>query len=80
MWAQLRPHLPSMLVALQELTPYSTAPSLARRLQLYPSEEVLSAGSVLDNEVSLSMDLFSSRYAISLLVIRSILASRVSVL
>lgn len=37
--------------ALQEVPPYSAATSISRRLQLYPSEEALSAGGVLDLEV-----------------------------
>ena len=36
---------------LQEVPPYSAATSISRRLQLYPSEEALSAGGVLDLEV-----------------------------
>lgn len=35
----------------QETPPYAAAPGLARRLQLYPSKEALSAGGVLDLEV-----------------------------
>lgn len=37
--------------SMQEVSPYAAATSLARRLQLYPSQEVLSAGGVLDLEV-----------------------------
>eukprot|EP00752_Nemacystus_decipiens_P005957 g5379.t2 len=35
----------------QEVPPYSAATSISRRLQLYPSEEALSAGGVLDLEI-----------------------------
>ncbi|CAB1115801.1 unnamed protein product [Ectocarpus sp. CCAP 1310/34] len=35
----------------QEISPYNAATSLSRRLQLYPSNEVLSAGAVLDLEI-----------------------------
>eukprot|EP00903_Cladosiphon_okamuranus_P013078 g12199.t1 len=35
----------------QEVPPYSAATSISRRLQLYPSEEALSAGGVLDLEM-----------------------------
>lgn len=47
--AYLTTLLPPYMV--QEIPPYSAATSLSRRLQLYPSEEALSAGGVLDLEV-----------------------------
>lgn len=61
---------------MQEVSPYAAATSLARRLQLYPSQEVLSAGGVLDLEVLYNVCLIAAGISVSCFLSSTLLFTR----
>lgn len=52
------------IFVIQEVSPYIATTSLSRRLQVYPSEEVLSAGGVVDPEVCVFWDVLHTSHRI----------------